>query len=384
MIGRLATGDLEETATFDGKQGVPKNPDLAVDVAAMTVNGGVLLFGVVENSDGTRLTEPAPIELAGQRERVQQMVVTGISEPPTVEVRALPLEDSSQGFLAVLVPASPRAPHQIVLRGKYDGRFYTRDATGNRILSQTEIELLYRRRTDWERDTSAEIREAFKREIGPRAADEGRVCLALRVDPLAAPADLLRRSGAIDPGTQLRSAVEQAFRTGPWRYDMAGFSSLLNWEQRDADSWRAWWPYDSDKPELLAIAERSGRLTLLSRRIGHPSANDRGSPTLLYEHSLAALTTRGLTLAGQITAHAGYAGPIDVALLVAPLRGVYSAARANPNYFDGGSPYGSDDYLRTQRALAGELADQPQEVARSLITDLLEALVGTGFDPFVA
>jgi hypothetical protein len=381
VLTRLAAGDLEETATFEGKQGAPKNPDLAVDVAAMTVNGGVLLFGVGENAEGTRLTQAGPIDLAGQRERVQQMVATGISEPPAVDIRGLPMaDDPSKGFLAVIVPASPQAPHQITLSGKYEGRFYTRDATGNRILGQTEIEQLYARRARWNRDSETTVREAFKREV--HMPDEGHVCLALTADPIAASADLLRRSQAIDPRQQLRTAVEQAIRVGPWRYDMAGFAGLVSWEQTDADSWRAWWHYESDPPELLAVAERSGRLTVISRRIGAPHPTEPG-PVLLYEQLFAAVTTRALVLAGQIAGHANYAGPIDVALLVAPLRGVYSAARTNPHYIDRGLPYGADDYFRAGRMPANELISQPIEVARRLTADLLEATVGSGFDPFV-
>jgi hypothetical protein len=47
-------GDLEETASFDAKAELPpskKNASVAVDVAAMTGDGGVILYGVAE--DGT-------------------------------------------------------------------------------------------------------------------------------------------------------------------------------------------------------------------------------------------------------------------------------------------------------------------------------------------
>ena len=60
-------GDLEETHTFDAKSALPapkKNHDLAVDVDAMTVDGGSLLYGLGEN-ENSRLTVLAPVELAG-------------------------------------------------------------------------------------------------------------------------------------------------------------------------------------------------------------------------------------------------------------------------------------------------------------------------------
>jgi hypothetical protein len=53
-----------------------------------------------------------PLDLAGARERVDQIVRTCISEPPTVEIRAVPTQgDPAQGYLVVAVPPSPRAPH---------------------------------------------------------------------------------------------------------------------------------------------------------------------------------------------------------------------------------------------------------------------------------
>lgn len=47
-------GDLEETHTFDAKAALPtakKNHDLAVDVDAMTVDGGSLLYGLGEDQN---------------------------------------------------------------------------------------------------------------------------------------------------------------------------------------------------------------------------------------------------------------------------------------------------------------------------------------------
>lgn len=85
---RLASGDLMEGASLDGKRQLDANPEMAVDIAAMTVNGGVLLFGADENEHGTRLVHATPIELAGQAERVAQIASTGISEPPIIDARA--------------------------------------------------------------------------------------------------------------------------------------------------------------------------------------------------------------------------------------------------------------------------------------------------------
>jgi hypothetical protein len=153
----IAAGTLIETPSFDGKAMLPavpaKNQDLAVDVASMATDGGVLLYGVKEDRNGA-LTIPNPIALAGARERVAQIVETSIAEVPVVDIRAYPTtHDPSVGYLLVIVPQSARAPHQVTVGS--DLRFYGRGATGDRILGEHEIALLYQRRLSWERDRDA-------------------------------------------------------------------------------------------------------------------------------------------------------------------------------------------------------------------------------------
>ncbi|MGI8595479.1 MAG: hypothetical protein ACR2ML_14150 [Solirubrobacteraceae bacterium] len=54
LRARLQGGTLEETTTFDGKRELPKdNASTAVDLCAMTVQGGVILYGIDEEPSGT-------------------------------------------------------------------------------------------------------------------------------------------------------------------------------------------------------------------------------------------------------------------------------------------------------------------------------------------
>src|SRR5215217_6509158 len=120
-------GDLEETPTFDAKVDLPvpkKNASLAIDVAAMSTAGGVLLYGVGEDQR-ERPTIPTPMPLAGAADRVSQIVANSISEVPLIDPREYPCEgDPSKGYLLVIVPASARAPHQVTVGG--DLRYYGR------------------------------------------------------------------------------------------------------------------------------------------------------------------------------------------------------------------------------------------------------------------
>jgi hypothetical protein len=327
-VERALEGEgLEETASFDGKRELGKNEDIAVDVCAMTVQGGVLLYGAGENADRTRLTEAHPFGLAGQRERVSQIVQTGISEPPLIEMRALERDGStSEGYLVVHVPQSARAPHQVILKGRHEGRFYGRDATGNRILSQLEVEQLYARRARWERDALDDVEEAA-----------------------------LTQATAEALGEPVHS---------PFKPD---FGHLSTWARTDADHFGASYA-PREKAELSLGVAHDGTVTLLSRRVG-----DR-------VRSGAGLVRRALAFAGRLYRDAGYAGAVDAALIIRPLSGTFSAIRAEREDFE--RPYPTDEYRRSERAVAAELADDPERVARRLVIDLTDALVGRGFEPF--
>lgn len=153
IIDALEAGSVRETAALDAKQQLPtpgKNRDLARDLCAMTVDGGALLYGV-GGQDGTRPNTPTPFDLAGAAERIDQVAQTAISEPPLIEIDSV---SSTRlpgcGYLTVLIPASPRAPHMVVADG--DSRYYGRGATGNRILTEGEVARLYARRERRDQD----------------------------------------------------------------------------------------------------------------------------------------------------------------------------------------------------------------------------------------
>src|ERR1044072_8508455 len=153
----VQAGGLEETSSFDVKREMPatqkKNVDLAIDVAAMSTDGGSLLYGVAEDED-RRATILTPIQLAGAPERVGQIVASGIAEAPFVDIREFPLpDDPSRGYMVVVVPQSARAPHQVTIGG--DLHFYGRGAKGNRRLTEGEIARLYQRRQEWSQNRGA-------------------------------------------------------------------------------------------------------------------------------------------------------------------------------------------------------------------------------------
>ena len=120
----IDNGIARESTAFDAKESLPRpgrNKDLAKDICAMTVDGGVLLYGL-GGEDPTRPNCRTPFDLAGAAERIDQLVQTGIAEPPLIEIHDIPSQDQpGLGYLCVVIPASPRAPHMLTIDG--DNRY---------------------------------------------------------------------------------------------------------------------------------------------------------------------------------------------------------------------------------------------------------------------
>ena len=160
---RLNAGDLTETEVFDLKRELPgsnKNVDLAVDIAAMANDGGVLLYGL-GRKEPDRPIELHPIDdMEGQEERVALIARSSIGGNLQFRIRQVRSEgDVTRGYLVVEVPASPNAPHMVLPKK----RFYGRLGTTNVELGQGEVDRLYERRKRWEVNHERLLDEAVNR-----------------------------------------------------------------------------------------------------------------------------------------------------------------------------------------------------------------------------
>jgi hypothetical protein len=134
----IRDGILEESVHFDAKADVGPGPKgnraLAVDMAAMAVNGGLIGIGIAEvRSKGAKVLVPTPIALKGLRERVSQVGLSRVDPPLTVVTRDLPYDDSGGGYLLIVVPPSPDAPHMV------DGQYRGRGDTTNYVMGDAEV-----------------------------------------------------------------------------------------------------------------------------------------------------------------------------------------------------------------------------------------------------
>ena len=297
IASAVAGVGLRETATFDAKAQLPprgRNKDLAKDVCAMTVDGGVLLYGV-GGEDPTRPDQLMPVELAGAAERVDQVAQTGIAEAPVIEIHDIAASaQPGRGYLVVVIPASPRAPHMLIIDG--DNRFWGRGATGNRRLSEGEVARLYARRERWEVDRAALLERALSDMPFPEG-EQAAICLVAR--PVAASGDVVAAAAGERGADHLLSSLRQAAAAAD-PYPDQGDSSISDagrGDRRGADVWVL-------DPGHAPDAEYGARLELGRDGLLHywakPLAHEQRGHFALLERSVTRHVTQFLAVAAEL------------------------------------------------------------------------------------
>jgi hypothetical protein len=110
--------------------------------------------------------------LAGAADRASAMIRSSLAEPVEVEIKTFYTKDDPEsGYLVIIVPASPRAPHMVIV--KNENRFYGRIAKGNIPLTEGEVARLYQRRKEWESDREQLLDEFIEEVDRPPHADFG-------------------------------------------------------------------------------------------------------------------------------------------------------------------------------------------------------------------
>jgi hypothetical protein len=298
-------GDLIESHSLELKRELPapgKSIDVAIDVCAMTPEGGVIIYGVSDLDAAAG--DLVPFDLAGQRDRIFQIVAAGIAEVPRIDVLELSESengDGRRGFLAVVVPASSRAPHMVTVKG--ERRYYGRNGTQNVRLGEGEVARLYERRSQRAVDTDALLDAHIERSSVPASLDHGRLYLV--VAPALGDDELLERARAATavPGMERFPAIlSEHFRRARTVAPSRGFAPTT-------DHLAGWTPtsrgfcvssaldggpdLSSTDPDSALKVEVSygGEVTI---DCGRAAFGDRsGGRLYIFEQLIAGLTTQG-------------------------------------------------------------------------------------------
>ncbi len=378
----VSAGALEETTISEVKRELPtKNNEIAKDVAAMANDGGILIYGIDEDEHGfPRIPHPIPLE--GQRERITSIVQTSIAEPPAVMIHAIPTTaDPTKGYIVVVVPASERAPHMVVVKGEH--RYYGRTATGNIPLTEGEVARLYERRNHWEVDRDALLAEEIAQVPFPARKEFAYLHIIAR--PVLCEESLLERAANSKQAIQgmLQGLVEivgkpkvfprpyePGFHPGRWIRRAEGFLGILGGTGGTNDS-----PAPGETLQLQV--DFDGSAHLFCGRAGERV----GERLMLFFELIAGNTTRFLALLGQLYEKARYTAPVDLGLAVTGIRGSTPFTQ-DVRLQHLTPPYDRDDYRRTCRASALVLQEEPVGSARQLTMPLFDAMSQAKLDPF--
>ncbi|HEY4280395.1 MAG TPA: RNA-binding domain-containing protein [Conexibacter sp.] len=382
-----ARRDVVETSSFDAKAALPpagKNKDLGKDVCAMTADGGVLLYGV-GGDDRTRPDTPTPFDLKGAAERIDQVVQTGISEPPFIEIRDVHSErEPGKGYLVVVVPASARAPHMLTLGG--DNRYWGRGASGNRLLTEGEVARLYARRERWQFDVDSLLNEASAgmpfdysvpiEQIGP---------ITVVASPVTGIPGLLSRATGGAPVREFFTAemMQKALAVDPFpNQGSRGMGGAYAPSPRGADVWLF-----SDGRDPAGIYQATvelranGRLTYWNSPTINSRARDGESAPVIMEQSVTRAVHQVVRVAAWLYEKGGYFGSVDLGVVLKGIEPASAASRLR-EWSESGPRYGAPEFRRAERISITEMRGDPRAVTTRLVRPLYEAISVRDYQPF--
>lgn len=392
-------GTAEESSVLDFKRELPTttkpaNEEAAKDIAAMSVAGGLIIYGVAEDPATLVASAICPVVLAGARERFQQIAGSRIAPGCPVElVKVASPTDPSKGVVVVAVPASAFAPHMVGVR------YPVRRGTVTECLSEPEVARLYARRQAMLDVGRPAPREALDAAFAPpRRTDDG---MPDRAGALAA--DIGRLRAAFLPlgpvahpaAPWLRDALGQAHgRAVQTVLDLvkdprtAVLTRLASWEPYYGQGWTAgrsasFAPPTSYLSSHAAVFTYPGRISCQATRglRVDPSAS-RGVGVETYrcafEDEFAVSAMAFAAVAGQILADMDGVGIVHA---VIEFDGFAEAVSFSDT--DAAGVWGAPEYSRMRRVPASylgdamtdvlDLRDEPLVVARRLLDPWLAA-----------
>jgi hypothetical protein len=300
---------------------------------------------------------------------------------PEFDIRTLPsVADSARGYLVVAVPRSATAPHQVI-SGK-DYRYYGRGPTGNRILSEGEVALLYQRRDRWQTDRDEYLADVVRTAMFD--PENELIYAHAFVRPVASDDELVERAASGGDVQmllhELREEAASFAATDGYAPDLRTASSI---RRRGADGWllhdglqTSERPHPSDV--VYVDLDRNGTMRFFCGRVGATHNGQR----LIFESSIAGNMAMALAIIGLIYRRADFVGEVDLGIAVTNLAGAVSTT-VHRNGFWSGSGFGNEDYRRTARVSAQRLASEPRQVVLDLCSRMFEITLPSGADAFM-
>lgn len=385
IVEAAAGGLLDESPWVDLKQELPAgkrtvNTDLAQDLAAFGVDGGMLVVGI-EDRD-SHAGKVLGVALAGLADRVDQVARAKVQPPLTVRSYEIPDPDRpGWGCLLVLVPPSPDAPHMV------DFVYYGRGDRANHKLSDEQVRDVIESRRRGRADISAELKRmadddpfpADRRKEGhlyvlvqpETAPEEALVELLGRPD---APGSLQAIATRTIQGRGLPAVFDPDIRQFLGRVRRAEGLALTSYDVEDG-------PRSEYGMVELVVREDGGvRLTCGrgtdAARVGYNDPDQ--TQRVIFATIVLGLTYSAVAFAGLLAdEHVAYQGQWRLGVRMDRLLGVVPADRLSGGGFpfnQPGNAYSRDEYERVTTAYTEDLVTDPHAVTERLVAPLLRGL----------
>ncbi|RZU48826.1 hypothetical protein EV385_0551 [Krasilnikovia cinnamomea] len=370
VLDAAAGGLLDESRWVDLKRelkaGRPGNHDLAIDVSAMALEGGLLIYGIVDRD--SHAGEVVGVELRGLADRVDQVVRT--KPHPPVRVRCVEIPDPARtgwGCLLVIVAPSPQAPHMV------DNVYYGRGDKANHKLSDQDVRQAISVRAQHQHDLSRQLRVLRDEDPTPQPHEQAH--LYVIAQPLAARDDAMVE---LITGPQLQPTFQVLARdiTAELQFEWAPHLTHVTRPQRRADG-VAFTSYrerdriiETDLLELVLREDGGVALTC-----GRGTDCGRSDPErFVFPALVLGLTHCLLSLAGRLAEQvSGYQGQWAVGVLLDNLKDV-SPWDGRSTWGDMGVPYSRAEYELLATTTTEELVDDTALVVERLLGRLMRGL----------
>ncbi|MDA0242863.1 MAG: ATP-binding protein [Chloroflexi bacterium] len=372
----VLSGNLEETTVFDVKRDLPsskKNLDIAIDIAAMTVDGGVIIYGIDEDQDGCP-TILSPLDnFRNQKERIDQIIRTCIVEPPTIHIEPIPSSmDSSKGYLVVVVPQSERAPHMVIAKNEYC--YYGRTSSGNFKLTEGQVAQLYQRRMQWEVDRNSLLEQEIAK--SPYKNVDKSSYLHVVVKPIGTHNDFMKN--VMSENEPYRAFFYQEF-TKVFQASLYPNQGLLFYNDPEftiePSGYKFRFGYYSQdiESQLDILIDDNGMGHLFWGRAA--TVIDNTSNQLQWHHHYTVdIVVCFLSLMADIYTKGFYFGNVDIGLAITGVKGVRSYPSAGHQIRAKFRTYPEDIYKCTVRKSRMELQENPLTITIDLLKRFADVL----------
>lgn len=372
----IRLGDLKENRHLDVKRELgtsdSSRKETARDLASLAISGGVLLIGVDEPSKDQFAL--APMDLAGEAERLEQIAANRVEPPVLVTTREIASESSpGKGYLWVEVPPSSLAPHMV------DGAYWGRADKTKARLTDAQVVLLHSRRTSHD----AQTHELLDEEIDRDPVEEARRQsghLYLVAWPLQGGSDAAVSVFAGEPQKALLPIVQAAEEHLEHRTrELAPKPSFAGSFHRRAhgvaftsiDGPHKGRTLDGERREQNAVdiefREDGGIRVFMGRMTA-----DRGSGPAILDGLAVAYVRRLTSWALDYGKLWGYSGPWGFGIAASGLRGL-SSSITKERHFDG-PVYDQAVFREVTTSSTPDLEHQPWLVAKRLVGRLVRGL----------